>query len=87
MADANKLEKGSSNTVDVHETLAAEVYGVGEVGTFSSWGLRFRAAVRKFGAEENGIERIPPEARIDQNPIGICFLEEYLMCRSLLFLH
>jgi hypothetical protein len=63
------LEKGQVK-LDVHEQLAAEVYGVGEVDKFASWGLRLRAFVRRFGAEENGIERIPPSARIEQNPIG-----------------
>lgn len=63
-------EKGEEQ-VDVHEKLAAEVYGVGEVDKFSSWGLCARAWVRRLGAEENGIERIPPEARIKQNPLGM----------------
>jgi len=63
-------EKGVEK-VDVHEQLAAEVYGLGEVTKFDTWGLRLRSWVRRFGAEENGIERIPPEARIDQNPFGI----------------
>jgi len=70
MANVNSLEKGAEK-VDVHEQLAAEVYGVGEVDKFSSWALRLRGMVRKLGAEENGIERIPPEARIDQEPIGM----------------
>lgn len=68
----NRLEKGQEKA-DVHEQLAAEVYGVGDVDKFSSLGLRLRALVRRFGAEENGIERIPPSARIDQIPIGIPF--------------
>jgi len=76
MSDTNMdttVEKGVDK-VDVHEQLAAEVYGVGTVTKFDTWGLRLRAWVRRFGAEENGIERIPPEARIDQNPFGITFL-------------
>ena len=71
--------------VDVHEKLAAEVYGVGEVNKFSSWGLRARAWVRRFGAEENGIERIPPEARIKQNPLGLSIVLRLLMRPILLF--
>jgi hypothetical protein len=69
MSTDTSLEKGD-NKIDVHEQLAAEVYGTGEIDKFSSWGLRLRHWVRKLGAEENGIERIPPEARIEQNPRG-----------------
>ena len=65
----SRLEKGEEK-LDVHEQLAAEVYGVGDVDKFSSCGLRLRAFVRRFGAEENGIERIVPSARIEQKPIG-----------------
>jgi len=53
--------------------LTTEVYGDAEnLGTFSRWGFSLRKWIRRFAAvEENGIERIPPEARIDQNPHGI----------------
>jgi hypothetical protein len=81
----NGLEKGDK--IDVHEQLAAEVYGIGEVDKFSTWGLRLRAWVRKLGAEENGIERIPPEARIDQNSRGTRPIQTFLQMRSILFLH
>lgn len=77
MSDTNtdsRLEKGEEK-VDVHEQLAAEVYGRGDVDKFSFWGLRLRALVSWLGAEENGIERIPPSARIDQNPIGTSVFE------------
>jgi hypothetical protein len=70
------LEKGVEK-IDVHAKLAEEVYGAGaltgEVDKFSSWGLRMRALVGKFGAEEGGIERVPPELRTDQHPRGMKF--------------
>jgi hypothetical protein len=65
------LELGGENKVDAHEQLAAEVYGVADGGKFSTLGLQVRQWVRQLGAEENGIERIPPESRKNQNPRGI----------------
>jgi len=66
------LEKGEK--IDIHTKLAEEVYGTaaltGEVDKFSSIGLRLRAWVGKFGAEEGGIERVPEELRTDQHPRG-----------------
>jgi hypothetical protein len=83
----NGLEKGDIK-IDAREQFAAEVYGIGEVDKFSTWGLRLRALVCKLGAEENGIERIPPEARIDQNPRGTPIpFKQILTMRSILFLH
>jgi len=68
-------EKGGK--IDVNAKLAEEVYGAGalsgEVDKFSSWGLKLRAFVGKFGAEEGGIERVPPEARTDQHPRDLFF--------------
>ena len=58
--------------IDIHAKLAEEVYGAGalsgEVDRFSSWGLKLRTLVGKFGAEEGGIERVPPELRTNQHP-------------------
>jgi hypothetical protein len=69
-------EKGQK--IDVNATLAEEVYGAGalsgEVDKFSSWGLRLRAMVGRIGAEEGGIERVPPELRTDQHPRDLFFL-------------
>jgi hypothetical protein len=69
-------EKGVEK-IDIHAKLAEEVYGTaaltGEVDKFSSWGLRLRAWVARFGAEEGGIERVPPEARTNQHPRGMKF--------------
>ena len=66
------LEKGEN--IDSHTKLAEEVYGAaaltGEVDKFSSIGLRLRTWVRKLGAEEGGIERVPEELRTDQHPRG-----------------
>ena len=65
------LEKGEK--IDIHTKLAEEVYGtasVGEVSKFNSIGLRLRAWVGKFGAEEGGIERVPEELRTNQHPRG-----------------
>jgi hypothetical protein len=65
-------EKGQE--VDVKTKLAQEVYGsnyaTGEVSKFSSITLKIRSWGSKFGAEENGIERIIPEARTNQHPRG-----------------
>ena len=71
------VEKGPEK-IDIHATLAEEVYGAGalsgEVDKFSSWGLRLRALVGKIGAEEGGIERVPAELRTDQHPRDLFFL-------------
>ena len=71
-----QVEKGGP--IDVNAKLAEEVYGAGaisgEVSKFSSWGLRLRAMVGKIGAEEGGIERVPPEARTNQHPRDLFFL-------------
>jgi hypothetical protein len=71
--DIENIEKGHE-AVDVKTRLAQEVYGsgihTGEVSKFSSWTLKIRTLGAKFGAEENGIERIPPEARTNQHPRG-----------------
>lgn len=60
---------------DPNKKLAEDVYGAGaisgEIGRFSSWGLKLRNWVGKFGAEEGGIERIPPEIRTNQHPRGM----------------
>lgn len=65
------LEKGGEK-IDVSAKLAEEVYDTSAlsegVDKFSSFGLRSRAFVGKFGAEEGGIERVPLEARTDQHP-------------------
>jgi hypothetical protein len=65
------VEKGSEK-IDVSVKLAEEVYGAsalsGGADKFSSLGLRSRAFAGKLGAEEGGIERVPPEARTDQHP-------------------
>jgi len=71
LEQTGSLEKGGK--IDIHTKLAEEVYGtasVGEVSKFSSIGLRARAWVGKFGAEEGGIERVPEELRTDQHPRG-----------------
>jgi hypothetical protein len=76
-ASIEAAEKGQGK-IDVNATLAEEVYGAGalsgEVDKFSSWGLRLRALVGKIGAEEGGIERVPPELRTDQHPRDLFFL-------------
>ena len=65
------VEKGGEK-IDVSAKLAEGLYGAGvlsgEVDKFSSLGLRSRAFAGKFGTEEGGIERVPPEARTDQHP-------------------
>ena len=63
--------------IDIHEQFAQEVYGDSELSHFSSLGIKLRNGVRRFGAEENGIEWIPPEARVNQNPFGT-FVNGYL---------
>jgi hypothetical protein len=71
--------------LEPRERLANEVYGTGDdLETFSRLGLTLRKWIRRFSVvEENGIERIPPEARIDQNPRGTsCLLNSGLMTRS-----
>ena len=75
-------EKGEEK-IDVREKLAA---GIGEVNKFSSWALRAKAWACRFGAEENGIERIPPEARIKQNPLGMS-ITFHLLTRPILLFH
>jgi hypothetical protein len=75
MSDSNEAEKGPQ--VDLHTKLAEEVYGVGavsgEIDKFSSWGLKIRGWVSKFG-EEGGIERVPTELRTNQHPRDLFFL-------------
>jgi len=80
---SHEHEKGGK--VDVNVKLAEEVYGVGalsgELDRFSSWGLKLRAFVGRFGAEEGGIERVPPEARTDQHPRDLfCFFSSGNCC-------
>jgi len=74
-----------ADKIDVNAKLAEEVYGVGalsgDVDKFSSWGLKMRAFVGRFGAEEGGIERVPPEARTDQHPRDLfCFFSSGNCC-------
>ena len=68
----DNAEKGER--IDVQTKLAQEVYGTniqtGEIDKFSLWTLKIRSWGARFGAEENGIERIPPEARTNQHPRG-----------------
>lgn len=79
MSSSNGLDheagNGMGEKIDVNAKLAEEVYGAGalsgELDKFSAIGLRLRAFVGKFGAEEGGIERVPPEARTDQHPRGM----------------
>jgi hypothetical protein len=82
-------EKGQQ--IDVSTKLAEEVYGAGaltgEVDKFSSWGLRLRKLVGKIGAEEGGIERVPPEARTNQHPRGMNSAMIYSDIRFVLSLH
>ena len=72
----NRVEKGDEK-IDVSEKLAEDVYASGvlsrENEKFSPVGLRLRALAGKFGTEEGGIERVPPEARTDQHPRDLFF--------------
>lgn len=65
--DAEKVDADSKLPEEIHDagSVLEEAVGV------SSWGARLRALVGKFGAEEGGIERVPPEARTDQHPRGM----------------
>ena len=87
--EAHDPEKGPR--IDVNAKLAEEVYGAGalsgEVDKFSSWGLRMRKLVGKIGAEEGGIERVPPEARTDQHPRGMSSSPLYSDIRFVLSFH
>jgi hypothetical protein len=81
----NEESRQKGGKIDVNVKLAQEVYGSGalsgEVDKFSSWGLKVRAFVGRFGAEEGGIERIPPEARTDQHPRDLfCFFSSGNCC-------
>ena len=61
-------EKGAVQ--DVHKILEQEVFGYsserGSTGTLSKLSIKVRALAKRFGVEENGLERIPAEARVDQ---------------------
>ena len=79
MADHGMLEKGKGNG-NGNDPLAKEVYGLdvtdsregsGELAIppkATSWSLRTRAWIKKIGAEERGIERVPEELRTNQHP-------------------
>ena len=69
----NADEKGQ--VTDVHKILEQEVFGfdsergsLEDPGLLTRWGIKIRAFAKRFGVEENGIERIPAEARVDQSP-------------------
>ncbi|KAK5721202.1 hypothetical protein LTR17_014762 [Elasticomyces elasticus] len=74
MDSDHKLEKGEHPAYN--DPLAKEVFNVtdtsiGEIvpiSKSSSLWLRMRSIIRKLGAEESGIERIPENMRTDQSP-------------------
>jgi hypothetical protein len=76
MSDTSDAEKAPQR--DLHVKLAEEVYGTGaisgEVSKYTTWGLKIRGLVSKFGGEEGGIERVPTEMRTDQHPRDLFFL-------------
>ena len=47
---------------------ASDAGSVRKPDALTSWSLRIRSFCNKLGAEANGIERIPPEARTNQPP-------------------
>lgn len=74
-------EKLPNRRLSAHDVYAKEVFGVtadgaidvetGETAVLKktdSLGLRIRSWITKFGAEENGIERIPADLRTNQSP-------------------
>ncbi|KAK3654869.1 hypothetical protein LTR56_003727 [Elasticomyces elasticus] len=74
MESDHKLEKGehpayndplAKDAFDVTETSTGEILPIGK--SSSMW-LRMRSIIRKLGAEESGIERIPESMRTDQSP-------------------
>ncbi|KAK5686640.1 hypothetical protein LTS10_002763 [Elasticomyces elasticus] len=74
MDSDHKLEKGENPAYN--DPLAKEVFDVTDTSTgeivpiskSSSLWLRMRSIIRKLGAEESGIERIPEDMRTDQSP-------------------
>ena len=74
--DSNGVaEKGLGHT-SFDDPLAKEIYGVTETASgeiispdkSTSYFLQLRSWIKRVGAEENGIERIPENLRTDQNP-------------------
>jgi len=76
---------GEDRRASARDTLAKEVYGVGltDIDTatgdvrplatdkFTAWNLKIRQWIANAGAEEGGIERVPPELRTNQPPRDI----------------
>ncbi|KAK0884979.1 hypothetical protein LTR87_001377 [Friedmanniomyces endolithicus] len=74
MDSDHRLEKGER--LAYNDPLAKEVFDVTEtskgeilpISSSSSTWLRLRSIIRRLGAEESGIERIPESMRMDQSP-------------------
>ena len=83
MDSPSREEKGHSGVTDAHKYLEQEVFG--KVGTTSGseagsivkpdkltvWAIKVRTWAKNFGAEENGIERIPTEGRTNHHPFAL----------------